>query len=228
MRAWCAAKWLGMNTGSPGFDGCPMHNNVPALTPKTASAVIASGRFCASMRLRHLHIHVRRSEAIQCFACANRHGLPHRGAPLHEPLDHGCVLRRGVCIGSKSKLSPACGRRGPFQGGKGPKTPCAGSHVGAAPAAPIPCASRRMRAGTNSGIPAFGRCATPLALLATPSLRRYAARSVKQGCLAPTFGCDARRALRRVVALGPRIRALQLRFSVSSHRHVAMCRGSPG
>jgi len=36
------------------------------------------------------------------------------------------------------------------------------------------------------------------------------------------------RALRRVVALGPRIHALQLRFSVSSHRHVAMCRGSPG
>jgi len=178
MRAWCAAKWLGMNTGSPGFDGCPMHNNVPALTPKTASAVIASGRFCASMRLRHLHIHVRRSEAIQCFACANRHGLPHRGAPLHEPLDHGCVLRRGVCIGSKSKLSPACGRRGPFQGGKGPKTPCAGSHVGAAPAAPIPCASRRMRAGTNSGI-----------------------HALTQWCLAPAFGCDARRALRRVVAL---------------------------
>src|SRR3546814_1199463 len=26
----------------------------------------------------------------------------------------------------KRKLSPACGRRGPFQGGKGPKTPCAG------------------------------------------------------------------------------------------------------
>jgi len=75
-----------------------------------------------------------------------------------------------------------------------------------------------MRAGTNSGIPAFGRCATPLALLATPSLRRYAARSVKQWCLAPAFGCDARRALRRVVALGPRIPALPLRFSVSSHR----------
>src|SRR3546814_439746 len=31
--------------------------------------------------------------------------------------------------------------------------------------------------------------------------RRYAARSVKQWCLAPAFGCDARRALRRVVAL---------------------------
>jgi len=26
----------------------------------------------------------------------------------------------------KAKLSPACGRRGPFHGGKGPKTPCAG------------------------------------------------------------------------------------------------------
>src|SRR3546814_18851914 len=58
-----------------------------------------------------------------------------------------------------------------------------------------------MRAGTNSHIPVFGRCATPLALLATPSLHRYAARSVKQWCLAPAFGCDARRALRRVVAL---------------------------
>src|SRR3546814_2560019 len=42
----------------------------------------------------------------------------------------------------------------------------------------MPCASRRMRTGTNSGI-----------------------HALKQWCLAPAFGCDARRALRRVVAL---------------------------
>jgi len=76
-----------------------------------------------------------------------------------------------------------------------------------------------MRAGTNSHILVFGRCATPLA---APSLRRYAARSVKQGCLAPAFGCDARRALRRVVALGPRIHALRRSFSVPSHHVMAL------
>src|SRR3546814_3652593 len=35
--------------------------------------------------------------------------------------------------------------------------------------------------------------------------------------LSPALAGDARRALRRVVALGPRIPALQLRFSVPSH-----------
>ena len=39
---------------------------------------------------------------------------------LHEPLDRA-VLCRGVCVGSKRQLSPACGRRGPFQGGEGRK-----------------------------------------------------------------------------------------------------------
>jgi len=97
---------------------------------------------------------------------------------LHEPLDRGCVLRRGVCIGSRRMLSPACGRRGPFQGGKGPKTPCAGRTPVRRHASPVPCGSRRMRAGTNSGI-----------------------HALEQWCLAPAFGCDARRALRRVVAL---------------------------
>src|SRR3546814_8866436 len=94
------------------------------------------------------------------------------------------MLRRGVCIGSKRKLSPACGRRGPFHGGKGPKTPCAGRTPVRHRASPVPCASRRMRAGTNSHI-----------------------LVLKQWCLAPAFGCDAQRALRRVVALGPHIRS---------------------
>jgi len=154
-----------------------------------------------------------------------------RGNPAHLALSDAYA--------DKTKLSPACGRRGPFHGGKGPKTPCAGrapfrllrssgrcaayafAALGRHRASPVPCASRRMRAGTNSGILAFGRCATPLAALATPSLRRCAACSVKQWCLAPAFDCDARRALRRVVALGPRIHALQLGFPVSSHRIMA-------
>src|SRR3546814_16598874 len=42
-----------------------------------------------------------------------------------------------------------------------------------------------------------------------------------QTCALPIC-CDARRALRRVVALGPRIHALLDRFSVSSHRVMAM------
>jgi len=99
---------------------------------------------------------------------------------------------------------------------------CDSTHLAKAPGRP--CASRRMRAGTNSGIHAFGRCATPLTALtalATPSRRRCAACSVKQWCLAPAFGCDARRALRRVVALGPRIHALHACFSALSHRIMA-------
>src|SRR3546814_6834149 len=51
-----------------------------------------------------------------------------------------------------------------------------------------------MRAGTNSVI-----------------------HALKQRCLAPAFGCDARRALRRVVALGPHIPVLRACISVSSH-----------
>src|SRR3546814_17360997 len=35
------------------------------------------------------------------------------------------LSRRGVCIGSKRKISPACGRRGTHTGGNGPTT-CAG------------------------------------------------------------------------------------------------------
>src|SRR3546814_4812078 len=49
-------------------------------------------------------------------------------APLHEPLNGVYVVPRW-CVGSKPKLSPACGRQGTFHGGKVPKTPCAGSHV---------------------------------------------------------------------------------------------------
>src|SRR3546814_18100988 len=49
-------------------------------------------------------------------------------APLHEPLNGVYVVPRW-CVGSKPKLSPACGRQGTFHGGKLPKTPCAGSHV---------------------------------------------------------------------------------------------------
>src|SRR3546814_13917453 len=54
-------------------------------------------------------------------------------------------------------------------------------------------------AGTNSGI-----------------------HALKQWCLAPAFGCDARRALRRVVALGPRIHALLVGFSVPYHCIMAL------
>jgi len=67
-------------------------------------------------------------------------------------------------------------------------------------ASPIPCASHRMRAGTNSHI-----------------------LVLKHRCLAPAFGCDAQRALRRVVALGPHIRQLLLRCSTSGIHAVALC-----
>ena len=69
------------------------------------------------------------------------------------------------------------------------------------------------RPAPNSHIQVFGRCATPLALLAAPLLRRCAARSVKQRRLSPAVACDARRALRRVSALGPRIPARLASFS---------------
>src|SRR3546814_5234630 len=46
--------------------------------------------------------------------------------------------------------------------------------------------------------------------------------ALKQWCLAPAFGCDARRALRRVVALGPRIHALLVVFSVPYHCIMAL------
>src|SRR3546814_8473785 len=46
--------------------------------------------------------------------------------------------------------------------------------------------------------------------------------ALKQWCLAPAFGCDARRALRRVVALGPRIHALLVGFSVPYHCIMAL------
>jgi len=83
------------------------------------------------------------------------------------------------------------------------------ARVVSAPASPIRCASRQpRRPAPNSHVHVFGRFATPLAALATPSLRRYATRSVKQRRLSPASACDARRALRRVVALGPRIHAL--------------------
>src|SRR3546814_14078236 len=39
---------------------------------------------------------------------------------------------------------------------------------------------------------------------------------LKQWRLAPAFGCDARRALRRVIALGPHVHVLLVGFSVSS------------
>ncbi len=61
-------------------------------------------------------------------------------------------------------------------------------------ASPVPCASHRMRAGTNSHI-----------------------LVLKHRCLAPAFGCDAQRALRRVVALGPHILVLLAGFFVPSH-----------
>src|SRR3546814_7449867 len=49
---------------------------------------------------------------------------------------------------------------------------------------------------------------------------------LKQWCLAPAFGCDAQRALRRVVALGPHIPVLLACFSVSLHHGLAVSAGS--
>ena len=131
---------------------------------------------------------------------------------LHEPLDRA-VLCRGVCVGSKRQLSPACGRRGPFQGGEGRKRLAPGrTSVRLLPPRSAALLGNR-RPAPNSHIQVFGRCATPLALLAAPLLRRCAARSVKQRRLSPAVACDARRALRRVSALGPRIPARLASFS---------------
>jgi len=80
------------------------------------------------------------------------------------------------------------------------------------------CGPAPTRASTPTPASMPSVAARPRSLCSLRPLRRYAARSVKQWCLAPAFGCDARRALRRVIALGPRIPALPLRFSVSSHR----------
>src|SRR3546814_20983395 len=49
---------------------------------------------------------------------------------------------------------------------------------------------------------------------------------LKQWCLAPAFGCDAQRALRRVVALGPHIPVLLACLSVSLHHGLAVSAGS--
>ncbi len=89
-----------------------------------------------------------------------------------------CLAHRMTLLTEKAKLSPACGRRGPFHGGKGPKTPCAGR----APARLLP---RRSAAHLGSRRPA-------------PNSHVHV---FKQRRLSPAPACDARRALRRVVAL---------------------------
>src|SRR3546814_10637602 len=45
-----------------------------------------SRRSCASMRSRHSHIHVQRSEAIQRLDYRNISGLPRRYAPCNDSL----------------------------------------------------------------------------------------------------------------------------------------------
>ncbi len=85
----------------------------------------------------------------------------------------------------KAKLSPACGRRGTFHGGKVPKTPCAGR--------------------TSSRL-------LPRRSAARLGNRRPAPNShfhvFRQRRLSPAAAFDARRAIRRDVALSPHIHVL--------------------
>ena len=113
---------------------------------------------------------------------------------------------------AKAKLSPACGRRGPHMAVR-TQNALRRSHADVAPAAPIRCASRQLQASAELAHP----CARSLRDIARCT--RYAFTSPLRGSLGqtpaprPALACDARRALRRVVALGPRIRQLLLRCS---------------
>jgi len=113
---------------------------------------------------------------------------------------------------AKAKLSPACGRRGPHMAVR-TQNALRRSHADVAPAAPIRCASRQLQASAELAHP----CVRSLRDIARCT--RYAFTSPLRGSLGqtpaprPALACDARRALRRVVALGPRIRQLLLRCS---------------